>query len=95
MVGESDNHTPHPNPTWPLHGYEFYDGPVGAEHVAFVNYQPNGTRDAGALALEYQNWAMMNAGNGVSDVKFVNSRSVMFPDALHGDGERMSDHQRP
>lgn len=90
VVGESDNHTPHPNPTWPIHGYEFYDGPVGAEHVTFANLQPNGTRDAGALALEYQNWAIMNPGNGVSDVTFVNARAVMFPDALHGDGERMS-----
>ena len=90
VVGESDNHTPHPNPTWPLHGYEFYDGPVGAEHVTFANFQPNGTRDAGAIGLEYQNWAMMSAANGVSNVRFLNAREVMFPDALHGDGERMS-----
>jgi cell migration-inducing and hyaluronan-binding protein len=90
VVGESDNHAAHPNPTWPVHGYEFYDGPVGAEHVTFVNFQPNATRDAGALGLEYQNWAIMNAANFVRDVKFVNAREVVFPSALHGDGERMS-----
>ena len=90
VVGESDNHAPHPNPTWPLHGYEFYDGPVGAEHVTFANFQPNGTRDAGALGLEFENWAMMNPANAVSDVKFVNARAVVFPASLHGDGERMS-----
>ena len=60
------------------------------EHVTFANFQPNATRDAGALGLEYQNWAIMNPANGVSDVKFVNARAVVFPDALHGDGERMS-----
>ena len=32
----------------------------------------------------------MNPANGVSDVKFVNARAVIFPDVLHGDGERMS-----
>ena len=90
VVGESDNHKPHPNPTWPIHGYEFYDGPVGPEHVTFANFQPNATRDAGALALEYQNWAIMNAGNAVSGLTFVNAREVMFPSELHGDGEHMS-----
>ena len=90
VVGESDNRAPHPNPTWPIHGYEFYDGPVGAEHVTFANYQPNATRDAGAIGLEYQNWAIMNAANSVSNLEFVNARRVVFPTALHGDGERMS-----
>ena len=90
VVGESDNRTPHPNPTWPIHGYEFYDGPVGPEHVTFANFRPNATRDAGALALEYQNWAIMNAGNAVSGLTFVNAREVMFPSELHGDGEHMS-----
>jgi cell migration-inducing and hyaluronan-binding protein len=90
VVGESENRAPHPNPTWPVHGYEFYDGPVAAEHVTFANFQPNATRDAGALGLEFQNWAIMNPGNGVNDVKFVNARAVIFPHDLHGDGERMS-----
>jgi cell migration-inducing and hyaluronan-binding protein len=90
VIGETDNHAAHPNPTWPVHGYEFYDGPVGAQHVTFANFQPNGTRDAGALGLEFENWAIMNPGNSVTDVKFVNAREVTFPNALHGDGERMS-----
>jgi cell migration-inducing and hyaluronan-binding protein len=90
VVGESDNHAPHPNPSWPIHGFEFYDGPVGAEHVAFANFQPNAARDAGALSLEYQNWAIMNPANGVSGLTFVNARAVSFPSDLHGDGERMS-----
>jgi hypothetical protein len=90
VVGESDNRTAHPNPNWPVHGFELYDGPVGAEHVTFANFRPNGTRDAGALALEYQNWAIMNPANGVSDVKFIDARAVIFPATLTGDGERMS-----
>jgi cell migration-inducing and hyaluronan-binding protein len=90
VVGASENHTPHPNPNWPVHGFEFYDGPVGAEHVTFAHFEPNATRDAGALALEYQNWAIMNPANGVAAVKFVNARAVAFPTELHGDGERMS-----
>ena len=90
VVGESDNRSAHPNPNWPVHGFELYDGPVGAERVTFVNFQPNGSRDAGALGLEYQNWAIMNPANSVSGVKFVNSREVIFPKALQGDGERMS-----
>ena len=90
VVGESDNRTPHPNPSWPVHGFEFYDGPVGPEGVTFANFLPNGTRDAGALGLEWQNWAIMNPANGVRDVKFVNAREVIFPAVLQGDGERMS-----
>jgi hypothetical protein len=90
VVGESENRTPHPNPSWPVHGFEFYDGPVGAEQTTFANFQPNATRDAGALALEYQNWAIMNPANGVRGVKFENARAVLFPPALQGDGERMS-----
>jgi cell surface hyaluronidase len=90
VVGESDNHAPHPNPSWSVHGFEFYDGPVGAEHVTFANFQPNAARDAGALSLEYQNWAIMNPANGVSGLTFVNARAVTFPSDLHGDGERMS-----
>jgi cell migration-inducing and hyaluronan-binding protein len=90
VVGESDNTALHPNPNYPVHGFEFYDGPVGAEHVTFANFQPNAARDAGALGLEYQNWAIMNPANSVSDVKFVNARAVTFPRDLHGDGERMS-----
>ena len=90
VVGESDNHSPHPNPNYPVHGFEFYDGPVSAEGVTFANFQPNATRDAGALGLEYQNWAIMNPANSVSDVKFVNARAVTFPSDLRGDGERMS-----
>jgi hypothetical protein len=90
VVGESDNHTAHPNPNWPVHGFEFYDGPVGVERVTFANFEPNGSRDAGALGLEYQNWAIMHPANGVSEVKFVNARAVVFPQDLRGDGERMS-----
>ena len=90
VVGESDNHSPHPNPNWPVHGFEFYDGPVGAERVTFANFQPNGSRDAGALGLEYQNWAIMNPANHVSGATFINARQVIFPIDLHGDGERMS-----
>jgi YD repeat-containing protein len=90
VVGESDNHAPHPNPSWSVHGFEFYDGPVGAEQVTFANFQPNAARDAGALSLEYQNWAIMNPANGVSGLTFVNARAVTFPSDLHGDGERMS-----
>jgi cell migration-inducing and hyaluronan-binding protein len=90
VVGESHIQSPHPNPNWPVHGYEFYDGPVGPEHVTFANFQPNAARDAGALSLEYQNWAIMNPANGVSGLTFVNARAVSFPSDLHGDGERMS-----
>jgi hypothetical protein len=73
-----------------VHGFEFYDGPVGAHQATFANFQPNGTRDAGALGLEWQNWAIMNPANSVSAVTFVNARPVIFPATLEGDGERMS-----
>lgn len=90
VVGETDNAAPHPNPTWPVHGFEFYDGPVAAQGVTFANFQPNATRDAGALGLEFQNWAIMNAGSFAEGLRFVNARSVIFPAPLEGDGERMS-----
>ena len=90
VVGESENRSAHPNPNWPVHGFEFYDGPVGAHQVTFANFEPNATRDAGALGLEWQNWAMMNPANSVSGLTFVNARRVVFPTTLEGDGERMS-----
>jgi hypothetical protein len=90
VVGESENRTPHPNPNWPVHGFEFYDGPVGPDNVTFANFQPNGARDAGALGLEWQNWAIMSPANSVTGLTLVNARAVIFPSTLQGDGERMS-----
>ena len=91
VVGESDNRSAHPNPNWPVHGFELYDGPVAAERVTFANFMPNAARDAGALGLEFQNGAIMNPANSVSGLTFVNARAVRFPGGeLHGDGERMS-----
>ncbi len=93
FVGESDNvgnpSTPaeiaygrsRPNEIvdFPIRGYEYYDMRHDVENTTFINFQPNDTRDAGALSyLMYTSFGM-STGNAIEGATFVNSKPVSFP----------------
>ena len=93
FVGESDNignpRTPQeiaygrsmPNEIadFPIRGYEYYDMRHDVENTTFVNFQPNDTRDAGALSyLMYTSFGM-SSENAIEGARFVNAKPVSFP----------------
>jgi cell migration-inducing and hyaluronan-binding protein len=93
FVGESDNignpGTPEeiaygrslPNgiADFPIRGYEYYDLRHDVVNTTFVNFQPNATRDAGALSyLMYTSFGMSHE-NAIEGATFVNSKPVSFP----------------
>jgi cell migration-inducing and hyaluronan-binding protein len=64
---------------FPIRGYEYYDMRHDVENTTFVNFQPNATRDAGALSyLMYTSFGM-SSENAIEGAKFVNSKPVSFP----------------
>ena len=64
---------------FPIRGYEYYDMRHDVENTTFVNFQPNATRDAGALSyLMYTSFGM-SSENAIEGAKFVNSKRVSFP----------------
>jgi cell migration-inducing and hyaluronan-binding protein len=93
FVGETDNignpDTPEeiaygrsmPNdiPDFPIRGYEYYDLRHDVVNTTFVNFEPNDTRDAGALSyLMYTSFGM-STENAIEGAKFVNAKRVSFP----------------
>src|SRR6478736_211405 len=93
FVGESDNignprtpqevaygrSMPNESADFPIRGYEYYDFHHEVDNVTFVNFQPNATRDAGAISyLMYTSFGM-STENAVEGAKFVNSKRVSFP----------------
>ncbi|MCL6249487.1 G8 domain-containing protein [Altererythrobacter sp. KTW20L] len=93
FVGESDNigtpttpaeiaygrSMPNEIVDFPIRGYEYYDMRHDVENTTFVNFQPNDTRDAGALSyLMYTSFGM-STGNAIEGATFVNSKPVSFP----------------
>jgi cell migration-inducing and hyaluronan-binding protein len=93
FVGESDNignpttpaeksygrSLPKEAADFPIRGYEFYDYRHDVVDTTFVNYQPNATRDAGALSYLLFTSFGMSTENTVKGLKFVNSKPVDFP----------------
>ena len=66
-------------PDYPIRGYEYYDYRHDVVNSTFVNYQPNATRDAGALSYLLFTSFGMSTENTVKGLKFVNSKPVDFP----------------
>ena len=62
--------------TFPIRGYEFYDGRVGAERVTFANYVSNATRPASGLGFNRSNGFPVNSGNYITGLTFVNANNV-------------------
>jgi cell migration-inducing and hyaluronan-binding protein len=93
FVGESDNigtpktqaelaygrTLPHEDADFPIRGYEYYDYRHDVVNTTFVNFQPNTTRDAGAISYLLFTSFGMSTENSVEGLKFVNSKPVDFP----------------
>jgi cell migration-inducing and hyaluronan-binding protein len=70
---------PNDIPDFPIRGYEYYDLRHDVVNTTFVNFEPNATRDAGALSyLMYTSFGM-SSENAIAGAKFVNSQPVDFP----------------
>jgi cell migration-inducing and hyaluronan-binding protein len=66
-------------PDFPIRGYEYYDLRHDVENVTFVNFEPNDTRDAGAISyLMYTSFGM-STENGIEGAEFVNAKPVSYP----------------
>jgi len=81
VVGETENATGPPKPddaSFPLRGFEFYDGPVSVERTHFANFRPDARREASALsALEFSPF-FMDPGQFVRSLTFSNAQPVYF-----------------
>ncbi len=78
VVGESDNRTTSPNPTFPIRGFEFYDGTVGASNVTFVNFASTPGRLASALGYNRRNGFSISQLNFGSALRFINANQVLL-----------------
>jgi cell migration-inducing and hyaluronan-binding protein len=80
IVGETANLTAVPNASFPIRGYEFYDGTVGATRVTFANFVPNGQRAASALGYNRNNGFAISTDNFGSSLTMVNANAVWLED---------------
>lgn len=80
IVGETANVSDDPRPTFPIRGYEFYDGTVGASNVTFVNFVANGTRAASALGYNLTNAFNISTDNFEESIHLVNANAVWLED---------------
>jgi len=96
FVGESDNignpstpeeiaygrSLPSEHADFPIRGYEYYDMRHDVENTAFVNFQPNETREAGAISyLMYTSFGM-SSENAIEGATFTNAKRVHFPQVV-------------
>lgn len=90
FVGQSANSGGTPIPaTFPIRGYEYYDGRVGAERVTFVNYPSGGGRIMSALGFNRNNGFPVNPGNYDSQITLVNANAVFLENpAANKDGDK-------
>lgn len=89
VVGESDNRTPSPNATFPIRGYEFYDGTVGASDVTFANFVTTPSRPASALGYNRKNGFPISQFNYGTGLRLVNANVAWLEaPAADKDGDR-------
>ena len=99
VVGTTANETGPPKPTdpsFPIRGFEFYDGPVGVERTQFANFVPDRVRQASALSALRFSPFFMDPTSYASGLTFDRAQRVFFEagaarrDRLGGDGYRDS-----
>jgi cell surface hyaluronidase len=61
---------------FPIRGFEFYDGQVGAKNVTFVNFQPNAQRGAGGTSYLRFTDFHVDPRNGSEGLIFENANRV-------------------
>jgi cell surface hyaluronidase len=65
---------------FPIRGYEFYDGKVGAMNTTFANFVPNAQRGASGLSyLRFTDFDI-STSNYSTNLNFVNANEVFFED---------------
>lgn len=62
--------------TFPIRGFEFYDGKMGFSNVTFRNFQPNTAREAAAMSYLRFTDFNIDAGNYAQGAKFDNAKAV-------------------
>jgi cell migration-inducing and hyaluronan-binding protein len=89
IVGPSANAATPFAAGFPVRGYEFYDGRVGAERVTFVNFQPAGSNYLSALGFNRRNGFPVHVGNYARGLTFVNANAVYLePPQANRDGDK-------
>ena len=74
---------------FPIRGYEFYDGRVGAERTTFVNYVSGGGRTMSALGFNRSNGFPVDPGNYGKELTFINANNVFLENpAPDKDGDK-------
>jgi cell surface hyaluronidase len=76
LIGVTGNNATAFSSGFPIRGFEFYDGRVGAQQVTFVNYQPNARNEASGLGFNRANGFPVNVGNFAEGLRFINANSV-------------------
>lgn len=91
VVGESANLTTPPNASFPIRGFEFYDGTNGATNVVFANFVSRPGRLASALGYNRNDGFPISQQNFVSAVQLVNANAVYFDNpGANQDGDKAS-----
>ena len=80
IVGQSANVVAPFYRGFPVRGYEFYDGRVGAERVTFVNFQSTDANYMSALGYNRTNGFPVSTGNYAKQLTFVNANEVFLED---------------
>ncbi|MGI8911283.1 MAG: G8 domain-containing protein [Rubrobacteraceae bacterium] len=75
-------------PDFPIRGFEFYDGLVGAHNTTFVNFTPNTQRKASGLGVLLADAFSLHPDNFATGLRFVDANKVYMPDPVAGrDGD--------
>ncbi|MSR06991.1 MAG: transmembrane domain-containing protein [Gemmatimonadetes bacterium] len=80
VVGFSANAVSTFSVGFPVRGYEFYDGRVGAEQATFVNFQPTPANRMSALGFNRRNSFSVDTRNYVKLLTFQNANQVLIED---------------
>ncbi len=91
IIGESANLTAAPNPSFPIRGFEFYDGTNSASNVTFVNFVSRAGRIASALGYNRSDGFPISQQNFVTALHFVNANAVYLDNpGTNADGDKAS-----
>ena len=82
IVGQSANVVAPFSRGFPVRGYEFYDGRVGAERVTFVNFQPTANNYMSALGYNRTNGFPISTGNYAKQLTFINANQVFLENPM-------------
>lgn len=75
--------------SFPIRGFEFYDGTVGARRVTFINYPTGGGRIMSAIGFNRSNAFALSPYNSVEQVTFINANRVYIENPLPNmDGDK-------